>query len=193
MFHAKKEVYLLMHATTPPSVSGTDTTSVHIPDDASSTAPPPARLQGSQRITVKLAPAPMTPAPALPSLPNERADMIPRTMHFNRPNETAQKFDSSHLQLANIDVLFDGWESESVKAMVIAKLTGPHDDDFEGSYDESQGDTQLDTLSESADVQLPLHITTRVDEWLKDLSEQPQVFGSYDDPWNGSAIDSWDE
>lgn len=127
------------------------------------------------------------------SLPNEDVNSIPRTTRFNSPIETAQNLEPSHLQLANIDVLFAGWESESVKAMVIAKLTGPHDDDFEGSHDESQEDTQLDTSSESADVHLPLPIATRVNGWIKDLSEQPQVFGSYDDLWNGSAIDSSDE
>ena len=129
-----------------------------------------------------LAPGPTTPAPTAPTgLPSHEAEAS--TKPFELQRQTAQQLDSSsHLRVADIEVFFDQWETESVKAMVLAKLGAPYEE-----FAASQGETQLETSSEVEHEQ-PSRIDKMINDWLQNISDQPQVL--IEDEY---AIHQWDE
>jgi hypothetical protein len=170
-----------MHVTVPSSsLAETDTTSIQMREDASPTLPPPLPPVSS---TMKTAPGPTTPAPTAPTgLPSHETSMKP----FELQRQTEPQLDfSSHLRVADIDVFFDKWETESVKAMVLAKLGAPYEE-----FAASLGETQLETSSE-VEIEQPSRINKMINDWLEDISDQPQVL--IDTPWDEYAIHQWDE
>ena len=104
----------------------------------------------------------------------------------------------SNVQLAisnhpNLDIIFDGWETNSIKAMVLAMMTNSAQDDFSRTIDESLEISHVDTSSELANSisdYLPTRVENRITAWLHDVVEQPQtVVESHDHGWDSTPLE----
>ena len=94
----------------------------------------------------------------------------------------------------NLDIIFDGWETNSIKAMVLAMMTNSAQD-FSHSIDESLEISHVDTSSDlpnSISDYLPTRVENRITAWLHDVVEQPQtIVESHDHGWDSTSLECW--
>lgn len=99
----------------------------------------------------------------------------------------------------NPDILFDGWETNSVRAMVFAMMTKSPQDDLSCSLEEPLEISHIDTCSDlanstSTSSYLPTQIENRIRSWLQDLIEQsPTIVGCHDNEWDSTPSEYWED
>jgi hypothetical protein len=72
----------------------------------------------------------------------------------------------------NLDIIFDGWETNSVKEMVLGMMTSSAQENFSHSPDESLRISHIDTSSDLANAMsdyLPTRVENRITAWLQDV------------------------
>src|SRR5271169_5388180 len=92
--------------------------------------------------------------------------------------ELKPKVDPPVSSRPNLDIMFDGWETNSVKAMVLAMITDSTEDNLSQSYDESLEIAHIDSSSDlatSISNYLPPRVENRITTWLNDVVEQPHA------------------
>jgi hypothetical protein len=100
---------------------------------------------------------------------------------FVRPMPIEQ-FSKVQLPVSNgpgSDMWFNGWETASIKAMVIEKVMDLEQENCAYALGEAIEISPVDTSSDtgvSALSSLHSKIENRVAEWLQDVADQPQYF-----------------
>ena len=178
-FRIQKKVFVITLRTTP-SITATSTTSIQIGNpvcSASGICSDSLPAKREELIQEDTSSRPIS------SLPIERnlSQFMPQVQTlFFTPNNPAS--DDLYPQLQHgvpkhpdYDTWFDGWETSSVKALVLANITCLDQDNFvrNESMEMSRIDTYSDAASSTLDL-LPPRVENRITEWLQNVVDQPQ-------------------
>lgn len=216
-FRIPKESFLLPLITIP-STTATSTTSIQMYDNADSTSATRAPVNTFQRqIQDNISMRPASPRIDDHKSPHKQVEIV-------KPNiKDYHEFPiSSHMQVElvissnpatiapvnmqlrdelavpnhlNPDILFDGWETNSVKAMVFAMMTKSPQDDLSYSLEESLEVSHIDTCSDLANsTSMSSYLSTRIENrirtWLQDLIEQsPTIVECHDNEWDSTSLE----
>jgi len=201
-FRIPNETFLIVQ-TTVPSTLATSTTSIQTYDNLSSTSAAHVPLNTRQQPVQDHRSTGPVSSQAIDC--SESPVALHMQVEFSRPSMPAtiaptDLQTNAELTISNrlnLDIMFNGWETNSVKAMTLAMMTSDAQDNFLHSHDESLGMSHIDTSSDlgtsTSDYMLP-QVENRITSWLQDVAEQLQTVVEYHE--NGSyssPMEYWQE
>jgi hypothetical protein len=166
---------------TVPSTVGTSTTSIQGSDVGSTTGVNPvtsAHEPPQDEILVLTHSSKPVERQQFPVTPIMQTNLVNPAKPTLQYEHSRPKLELGGSTCPDIRLMFNDWETDSVKAMVLSNLSSPMDIEFTDPFNQLPEISPSDASSELADSTsdyLPLRTLYKVNAWLEDVFEQPQT------------------
>ena len=170
-FRIQRETFVIGHATVPLN-TGTSTTFIQMYDDVGSTSVSHVHINTFQRQIQD----PISTLRASPLIDRHESPVTSH-MQFAKPIAPADlepNIEPAASYRPNLDIMFDRYETNSVKSTVLAIIKGSAENNFMHSPNESLDISYIDTSPHLENLRsdyLPARVENRITAWLHNVVE----------------------